>query len=61
MNREMNIPNFVTIKPYESENLRKIVMKYEFFNNKTKYLQKLINKLLDEREKWFSYDFSECK
>ena len=60
MNRERRIPTFVNNKLNESNNLQNIITKYEFYNIKSKYLQKLINKTLDDHEKRFSYDFSEC-
>ena len=50
MNREKTITNFATLKPYESENLQNLIMKYEFYNIKTKNPQKLNNKKLDEQE-----------
>ena len=53
MNRERTIPNFVNIRPKESENLQNIFKKHDFNNIKTNYPQALITKFLDGHEKRF--------
>ena len=61
MNRERRVLNFVSIKRNESQNMQNLIMKYELDNIKSKHLQKLINKVLDEHEERFCCCCSECK
>ena len=52
---------YVNDERYESENLQKIIIRYEFYNIKSQYPQKIFDKTLDENQKQYTYRYRGCK